>query len=328
MAVVKAGLQLEMANGLKNYATVSTAEPIATQLSYNIGTENIENGKDGETLNNTEMTLQESSIITEIENADLGIYDNKMQENVNNFDVDIFERDIYNKSPNVKIIDVQRFLPPTQPNAHDFEKDNMVGLDKQIYMPEALEMSLACEEETPSTWVDAMNIINREPVNIYEQSLLDEIPLTAVPTAIQSYINVLPQSKSIPDTFKTKQSENNILKNLTADADICRCVDCKCSPYNSCHGCNESENQTEQTKNISSQYSGCCSGKSDCCASVDKSKKSHKQSVDEKKDDCCVVVCLKSLDQLREMLSAASSCSRFNFGTLGCVKNNLCAIKK
>lgn len=71
---------------------MNTAEPIPIQLSYNIGTENIENGRDGETLNDTEMQLEENSIIMEIEKADIDSYDMNLNVNlVNNFDVDMLD---------------------------------------------------------------------------------------------------------------------------------------------------------------------------------------------------------------------------------------------
>ncbi|CAH1953643.1 unnamed protein product [Acanthoscelides obtectus] len=67
--------QFETANRLKDYATVNT-EDVPLQLSYNIGTENVEDGKDGETLiDNTKLELEENSIITEFENAGINLYD-------------------------------------------------------------------------------------------------------------------------------------------------------------------------------------------------------------------------------------------------------------
>lgn len=359
----------EIASGLKNYATVNTADPIPTQLSYNIGTENIENGKDGETLNDTQMALEDNSIITEIENAAidlLGMERNTLPEpTANTFDVEMFGNEqaelitnAYenkgNKSPNVKIISVQNIEPP----------ENQDILNKQVYMPEALQMSLACEEETPSTWIDVMNLMNMNPV--YEQLTTMENPVNALPTTIQSYIDLeTPQANlaepQLDSSYYLENADylhekgsnmNNVLKDLTADADICKCVDCKCDPYNSCHGCNQTSESDKKLKDQSTigkdctnsslriqteTGNTCCSSKPcnsnkscNCCStnSYTPVVQQHSSNCSKKGENCCVVVCLKSLDQLRQMLAVANGCFNFQNLNIGCVKSELCAIKK
>ncbi|KAF5269182.1 hypothetical protein FQR65_LT02482 [Abscondita terminalis] len=295
----------EVANKLKHYATVNTAEPIPTQLSYNIGSENIENGKEGETLENTEVGLEENSIITEIENAGLDLYDidlNDKTGSTHSFSVnDIFDNsseegilsvfhdnsdnctsDNNNKSnSNVNIISVQTIRPPQVPTGEVNKTENdasaaereSINLNKQIYTPEALEMSLACEEEVPSTWIEAMGLVNNNSINIFEHSSVDENQVQAVLTGIQSYtnlempqpnaintmetstkideyfyVNKLPDENYFANTIKPESDRNsNSLKNITAEANICKCEDCKCGPYNTC----SSNTAVEQN-------SGCC----------------------------------------------------------------------
>lgn len=97
--------ELEQTEKLKNYATVNVAEPIQTQLSYNIGTENVENV---ETLN---------SVIAEIENETaVTLYDEEMQYLTSH----LYEGDNLSSQPNadssgnLNIINVQTVAPPAE----------------------------------------------------------------------------------------------------------------------------------------------------------------------------------------------------------------------
>lgn len=400
------GSEFEIANGLKNYATVNTAEPVATQLSYNIGTENVENAKEDETLNDTQMQLEGNSIITEIENAGINLYDINL--NDSNFG------DVFNATndgpkvdnPKVKIISVQDITPKSDfvkevPSKSELGND-LINLGKQIYTPEAVQMSLAQDEEIPTDWIDAMNYANSQvdrpiiykivigfyfiilnlcylQVNIFQESV-NENPLTAVPTAIQTYINLPPlQSNPVPsgtninpldfnttnqfyDNQKTPNTDTNLLKNLTAQADICTCVDCKCDSINNCQNCDGPEIKSpketgccgsNKTVGICCKPNtsgvGCCKGNSTtpssrvgfktidhsqpekdtekkvgCCSSRAMDVMSAITSLTgnkEKHDECCIVVCLKTVDQLRQILSMAGSCSGIQSVTSGCLKN-------
>lgn len=481
--------QFEMANGLKNYATVST-ENVPVQLSYNIGTENIENGKDGETLiNNTHVELEENSIITEFENAGINLYDINLNNDVENspstFNMfnSVFQPNDSAKvdASKVKIISVKN-IANKSPAENNEVIDSSVNLKDQIYTPEALQMSLACDEEMSSAWVDVVNLAsNASQANIFQENL-NENPLTALPTAIQTYLNLPPVQSNVPiskstdllantklldnsanllddvhgDIIKTGNTNVDLIKNLTAEANICACKDCKCDAINNCQNCTGPEenyrscgsNKIVATKNLtsdgnpqnflsaatqstccssktennfigtqnscscnngkalanqnfastsaqsnccsskpvngfvtnqngcgcncncgnttanqnfspSSQMSQCCSGKSapnavfvpksGCCGTSNQSAaaknlgantscpgtgnvinmiKSSNTSCAEKGDDCCVVVCLKTMDQLRQMLNLAGGGNSFQNFNLACVKTDFCEMPK
>lgn len=443
----------EVANKLKHYATVNTAEPIPIQLSYNIGTENIEDGKEGETLENTEVGLEENSIITEIENAGIDLYDidlndgvnaqNLQSNDVNNFEINgIFndeqqdkllsalssepKRNFTNSNPNVNIISVENILPPSSSIVSKNETEmqgiqsDLVNLHKQIYTPEALEMSLACEEEAPSTWIDVMRLVNSNPLSSFEHSSVDDNNLTAVLTGIQSYTDVeVPQPNVVSDSFATANdqarsiqkyfyvenlnnsaeeiffptsndnaiiencvsvnsnnhntlnsetnvsytnlntsrstivtgnSNENILKNITADADICRCIDCKCGPNGNCQdgrtsdsfmnsqkkGCcttnkmSNSNSSKESSHSVFAENLNICSNNVQYLSTTDQPKSNvaiNESNCTKEGSNCCVLVCLKSLDQLKHLLTFAN-CSNFQKLSFGCVSNDICAIKK
>lgn len=309
--------EFEMANGLKHYATVNTAEPIPTQLSYNIGTENVENGRD-ETLNNTEMQLEESSVITEIENQGLDLYD-LGRTNVSNFDIELFGvqndalmSDLYvpktppppTKSPNVKIISVQN-IPPVPKPSHPSPSESFDS----------------------SNWENVM-------MNAFNQITDETIPFNAFfnePTPSNDFPAEIPQQTAKSD---------NILKDLTAEADICKCVDCKCTPFDNCHGCNVAEApQTSGSCCKPQEASGgsCCGKKNGANASACAPHKSHSERHGND-EQCCVVVCLKTIKQLKDMLQlancinaqrTAATFSSFDDLTVSCVKSlDVCNYKK
>lgn len=384
--------QFEMANGLKNYATVNTAEPIPIQLSYNIGTENIENGKPGETLNNTEMHLEESSVITEIENEGLDLYD-LSRSNVSNFDIEMFQVEPFTgglpnlydpkgssapcESPNVKIISVQNIVPPQNvaSSTGDVLNDlsNKNDIDKQI---NPFDVPLAY----PSSWdhvIDAFEQLqdntplNIAPVNVQQQDY--EYPQSSF--AVSNHNSLVMQDNAFvtdnvaantmlqvtnnenlllmqDDNYnQDKQSNINVLKTLTADADICKCIDCKCTPTDNCHGCNQVAGPTPAPGEQISSSGCCCDGKcagncstkdagivehqKSCCKGENTVKALEQMGNEEKSgDQCCVVVCLKTIKHLREMLNLASrladegktsNVTSLDNITVGCVPADFCA---
>lgn len=461
----------EITNELKNYATVNTLENIPNQISYNLGTESVDAD---ETLNNTETVgLEESSIITEIENSEINMFDIVMNKNmlelkVPNFDVGLLTDDttenITNNVSNSVDMFTQKQITNTDSNAAETSvqpepkqldeqlvNNDLVNLNKQIRATEAIEMSLVCEEEVPSQWVDVMSLATSQNTsNIFEPPLLNENPLSAIPTAIQSYINIeIPQHNVLNDrkrpasdngnlfsgteslqymisdntsmnydfsdkpqeeneidgvinetinkiteqkqvnndniqmpnehtgnidfnnqteifyilpntnntdillSEKTYSAGRNILKNLTADANICRCVDCKCGTENNCSqgfgdSCCSKDNYAADsaisttTHNTKTDKQVCNNSQSNVsaamnitppCSGVDKSTKqgccnnnNSKQGTGLKCNcspnvsnnaECCVMVCLKSLDQLRQVLSLANKCCALQSLTMG-----------
>lgn len=170
-------------------------------------------------------------------------------------------------------------------------------------------MSLAYEEEDPSTWIDVMNLAANvnQPVDVYQDAE------QAIPTGIQSYTDINTNYPAGADT------QPKTLQSITADADICKCSDCKCGPSNSCCGTDEQSKECSQKpcSTLGAILKTCADA--DCKITLQE---------DKKREECCVVVCLKSLEQLRQILALANGCNAFQTLTLGCVSSDLCAVNK
>ncbi|KAF7287038.1 hypothetical protein GWI33_002422 [Rhynchophorus ferrugineus] len=234
--------QFEMANGLKNYATVNTAEPVDVQLPFNIGTENIESviKDEGTLINEPQPELEENSLISEFENAGINLYD--FGENFNDNMFEVNNNTNANNGPNVRILSVKTIPASNTVAAQFINKEKSV-----INLPptEALQMSMATHEEVSNSW-DVGNFSNIGQLNVFQESL-NENPLTAISTAVQSYLNLPPVQNNISegvlpnsrvsvvhdienvDRFLTSLNQHrsnknaDVLKNLTSEADICKC---------------------------------------------------------------------------------------------------------
>lgn len=277
-------LGFEQTDHLKNYATVNILEPI-NHVSYNIGTENVDTD---EPLKNTETgVLQDGSVISEIENAAGSLFDalnNNCTQDVAkvNFDMSLF-------GPEDNFAGL--FTDGTQQNVSS--EANLVDLNKQIGANEAIEMSLVCEEEIPSQWVDVMSLAAAQP---YEPPI-EENPLSAVPTAVQTYMDMQTPEYGLIANVESEKRRNsdNVLKALTAQAEICTCSDCKCGPDNSCNG-------DDACGQVPALQSKCCGSNENIVGCSCSGPMGNNGAA------CCVMVCLRSLEQLRQVLSFTNKC--------------------
>ncbi|XP_076183263.1 uncharacterized protein LOC143154979 isoform X2 [Ptiloglossa arizonensis] len=196
---------------------------------------------------------------------------------------------------------------------------------------EAIELAIASEEELPSPWMDVMALAT--PSALRRQSWSE---LNAFPTAVHSLVDLVEpepyplqvenQLESLQhldnvnlvdvesiatstetthcqenindrqkeDSTKIKKSRN-ILQEITAEVDICKCIDCKCYYLQNCQNCSNSPTTEANKKDVlpkvvdnfvSSLQSEClCDNESNGCGS------------------CCVVICLKTLQQLQKVFS-------------------------
>lgn len=217
---------------------------------------------------------------------------------------------------------------------------------------EAVELAIATEEELPSPWIDVtalataptlkaeswselnafstavhslVNLVGPEPYPLENDSQLLSTEnfrnintvnreYNSANTEIVEYQKAIDYEDKTIRNIKNKKDNKNILQEITADAEICKCNDCKCDNLQNCQNCTNNSDSTEVAKKdtikivddiVSSFQSGCS------CNTVSS-------------DSCCVVICLKSLQQLQKAI--------FNYN---CHKNtnnthtiNMCCNKK
>ncbi|XP_011253968.1 zinc finger protein 148 isoform X2 [Camponotus floridanus] len=221
---------------------------------------------------------------------------------------------------------------------------------------EAVELAIATEEELPSSWIDVTALATAptlkaqswSELNAFStavHSLVDLVGPEPYPLEIDSQllpmenlrnINTVNMEYTLANTeivqyqkaadyehksisnIKNKKDNKNVLQEITADADICKCNDCKCDNLQNCQNCTHNSDETEVVKKdtikivddfVSSLQSGCsCNTESGGC------------------DSCCVVICLKTLQQLQKVFS--NCCKSTNTTNMCCREKLLPSLLK
>ncbi|XP_031841262.1 uncharacterized protein LOC116430804 isoform X2 [Nomia melanderi] len=191
---------------------------------------------------------------------------------------------------------------------------------------EAIELAIASEEEIPSPWIDVMALatsstlrrqswseLNAFPTAVH--SLVDLVEPEPYPLQVENQLESLQHLDNVnlvgvegitetvhrnesvgnrqENSTKLKKSRN-VLQEITADADICKCTDCKCDHLRNCHNCSSNvptginkKNAFKAVDDITTclQTECLCDNEPGGCGS------------------CCVVICLKTLQQLQKVFS-------------------------
>jgi len=199
----------------------------------------------------------------------------------------------------------------------------------------AVELAIATEEELPSPWIDVMALatapalrtqswseLNAFPTAVH--SLVDLVGPEPYPLEIEAHLPSMESPKNAvniehvaADTVEVVQcqrtaddhrssekhfegdtrNKRDILYEITANADICRCIDCKCDGLQNCQNRAESpEVARKDTIKIVDEFVSSLQGGCSCNAAVSASASGGCES-------CCVVICLKTLQQLQKVFS-------------------------
>ncbi|XP_063975783.1 uncharacterized protein LOC135161797 isoform X2 [Diachasmimorpha longicaudata] len=198
------------------------------------------------------------------------------------------------------------------------ETNNLL-LNNVSEQSEAVELAIASEEEIPSPWIDVMALAAKPALRT--ESWSEE--MNAFPTAVHSLVDLIgpdpsplqietqiegstilaitdanPTPQQITTNQKTKK--RNILQEITADADICNCADCKCytpknsqncSPEPTCCDIKNNAQMNIVSEIVSGLQNQCTNDTANNCES------------------CCLVICFKTLEQLQRVFKE-HCCSR------------------
>lgn len=220
-----------------------------------------------------------------------------------------------------------------EPNFFNFMSSNGVNAN------EAMQLSLADEEEIHSPWIDVTDVQNA-------QVIIPSTPVTsscvALSTAVPTYIDLpayhqKPQENVVENIFENTQTVNDFadflisssfvnedepmqvdntksLKSITSDAGICSCVNCKCDPIkeeNNCMGscggnkpCGERritiKNDPDQFEiDTNKLIEEIDSLNVDTTRNQPSSMCDCKTQKDAIEKNCCVVICLKTLETMK-----------------------------
>lgn len=189
------------------------------------------------------------------------------------------------------------------------DEANTLLLNNMSEQSAALELAIASEEEIPSPWIDVMALAAEPALRTESWS-----EMNAFPTAVHSLVDLVgpepsplqierqvegstiqtttepnPIPQEVITNYKTK--ERNILQEITADADICKCTDCKCDQSRNCQNCTPEPTRCDKTTsqlNIVNEIVSCLQNQrtTDIAANC---------------GSCCVVICFKTLEQLQRV---------------------------
>ncbi|XP_017876730.1 zinc finger protein 148-like [Ceratina calcarata] len=189
----------------------------------------------------------------------------------------------------------------------------------------AIELAIASEEEIPSPWTDVIALatpsalrrqswseLNAFPTAVH--SLVDLVEPEPYPLQIENQLEPLQQVENVNlvntesinnDVTRCQQKRNeeasgetrksrNILQEIAADADICKCTDHQRNCSNNSSSIPEISKKQTSSK-VVDDFVSCFQTECSC------------ENVTGGCGSCCVVICLKSLQQLQRVFNCCKS---------------------
>lgn len=185
------------------------------------------------------------------------------------------------------------------------ETINSVQEPGELNTPEILDPN----QEMVPNWIDALNFQSNNDFpssdNILSQNNID------IPNFLKLEYNTSDICNNLLNNNTTLQiDKTDLLKNLAADAGICKCQDCGCTSQSNCTNCSSDENKIiNEVPNNSSTY-------------LDLSELNSTTKIED--EQCCILVCLKTLKQAQQVFALTNCCVKGQNLNLSCLKTNVC----
>lgn len=213
----------------------------------------------------------------------------------------------------------------------DNNKENEINESESLVdrlLEDANRMDVGNENQTVAQQLEADSILNDILMSIDSLQNAMQGPATN------------PIVDPINGNEKASRSKGSTLQEITADADICSCVNCQCDQKAGCSGgcgpskpCKSDASVAVTPSHEPEKKSDCCGGKktadmkktpnlnakeatnlitslaiSPCCSTNVQggSECSCKSPMEGIKNGCCVVICLKTLEHLRSVLNSST----------------------
>lgn len=225
-------------------------------------------------------------------------------------------------------------------NRVESNKENEINDSESLVdrlLEDASQMDVNSENQTVAQQLEADSILNDILMSIDNLQNAIQLPRTN-PLAMDESIVQHEKVSSVPSGL----SKTSTLQDITAEADICSCINCECDQKPGCSGgcgpqkpCkNENTAGTGSSEMDSGKKGGCCSEKklndtrkpkslnnkestnlitslavSPCCSGSNVpggTECSCKSPLEGIKNGCCVVICLKTLEHLRSVLNSST----------------------
>ncbi len=224
-------------------------------------------------------------------------------------------------------------LSAVNPDVDNSKENNEINESESLVdrlLEDADRMEISGENQTVAQQLEADSILNDILMSI------DDLQNAIGPSSAVARNDDEPAIVANGKVLKSKGGPT--LQEITADADICSCLNCQCDQKAGCSGgCGPSKpcksDSTSTTTNEPEKKSECCGGKktnttkktpnlnvkeatnlitsmamSPCCSTnvqggSDCSCKSPLEGI---KNGCCVVICLKTLEHLRSVLNSST----------------------